>query len=284
MKLIERYTVQFRRTGKPPAASDIAACAAELNLTFPPSYTEFLLTHNGGSPSPAYLPYPGSATKIHRFLSIANGDLVNTCQRQRTDLGMPTQLVSIAQLGDSVSFLVLNCSPENYGSLLIWFDLELGFRHGDPEFSNANELYFTVDELFTKLGPAKNREDRDGMFCRLYYASSDPRNGPKLASALVEAGYDINFVLPTFRHPIFGSIDSQAFGVAATLAKLGTSSTHIDPLHDNASVADRLADALTRWSGLLEATIHNKYRPGLQMAKRNIANIEAAMAVLERAP
>ncbi|TWT56621.1 SMI1/KNR4 family protein [Allorhodopirellula solitaria] len=283
MKIIDSYDVKFRRTGKPVAESEILDCEAELELTFPLPYAEFLRQHNGGSPSPAYLPFPGSPTKVQRFLSISDRDLVDTCKRHRSDSGLPDQFVSIAELDDSESYLVLDCSPMNHGRLLFWVYVDEGFRLNDSEYSNATELYFSIDNLFKTFGPAKNREDLDGMFCRLYYSSSDPRNGPKIATALVDAGYDINFVLPTFRHPIFGSIDSEAFGVAETLLKLGTSSSHLDPLHDNASIADRLADAFRHWNGLSDATIENKYQPGQTMAKRNIANIESAMMALAQA-
>jgi|GEM_PF-2571077 len=283
MKMIDSYDVKFRRAGKPLADSEILACAAALELTFPEPYAEFFRHHNGGSPSPAYLPFPGSPTKVQRFLAIADGELVDTCKRQRSDSGLPDQFISIAELDDPESFLVLDCSPMNHGRLLFWVYVEEGFRLNDPEYSNTTELYFSIDNLFTKFGPAKNREDLDGMFCRLYYSSSDPRNGPKIATALVDAGYDINFVLPTFRHPIFGSIDSEAFGVAETLLKLGTSSSHLDPVHDDATITDRLADALKHWNGLLDTTIENKYQPGQAMAKRNIANIESAMVALDQA-
>ena len=283
MEMIDSYDVKIRRSGKPLADSDILACAAELDLKFPEPYADFLRHHNGGAPSPAYLPFPGSPTKVQRFFAIADGDLVDTCERQRSDSGLPDQFISIAELDDSESFLVLDCSPMNHGRLLFWVYVEEGFRLNDPEYSNTTELYFSIDNLFTKFGPAKNREDLDGMFCRLYYSSSDPRNGPKIATAFVDAGYDINFVLPTFRHPIFGSIDSEAFGVAETFLKLGTSTSHLDPLHDDASITDRLDDALEHWNGLLDATIENKYKPGQAMAKRNIANIESAMVALDRA-
>lgn len=284
MKMIDSYDVKFRRSGKPLADSDILGCAAELELTFPEPYADFLRHHNGGSPSPAYLPFRGSPTKVQRFLAIADGDLVDTCERQRSDSGLPDQFISIAELDDSESFLVLDCSPMNHGRLLFWVYVEEGFRLNDPEYSNTTELYFSINSLFTKFGPAKNREDIDGMFCRLYYSSSDPRNGPKIATALVDAGYDINFVLPTFRHPIFGSIDSEAFGVAETLLKLGTSSSHLDPLHDDASIPERLDDAFKHWNGLLDATVASKYQPGQAMAKRNIANIESAIVALDRDP
>lgn len=282
MKVLDSYAVKFRRTGKPLTESDVSACSAELGLTFPQPYADFLLKHNGGSPSPAYLTYPGSATKVQRFFSISDGDLVNRCQHHRADHCLPSQFVPIAELDDSDSFLLLDCSPANCGVLLTWIELDEGFRHRDAEYSNAVDLYFPVDELFSKFGPAKNREDRDGMFCRLYYSSSDPRNGPTLATAFVDAGYDINFVLPTFRHPIFGAIDSDTFGMAETLIAIGTASTHVDPLHDCASVAERLSDALMHWTEMLEATTENKYPPGQEMAKRNITNIESAMLTLDQ--
>ena len=283
MKAIDSYPVKFRRKGEPLTEADIAACSAKLDLTLPQSYTEFLLNHNGGSPSPAYLPYPGSGTKVRRFLSVADGDLVATYQRQRNENGLPKHFVSIAELDDSESFLVLDCSQENQGGLLSWFELEEGFGHSDQEYNNAVDLYFSIDQLLSKFGPAKNREDRDGMFCRLYFSSSDPRRGPQLASAFVDAGYDINFVLPTFRHPIFGSIDSEAFGVTVAFLQLGTSLEHMDPLHENARIGDRLDNALTHWNGLLDSTKENNYEPGQKMAKRNIANIESAIAALEHA-
>lgn len=108
---------------------------------------------------------------------MASGDLVETCQRQRADHGLPNHFVSIAELDDLDTFLVLDCSPANQGRLLRWFELDEGFRHRDAEYSNATDLYFAVDQIFSKFGPAKNRRDRDGMFCQLYYSCSDPRNG-----------------------------------------------------------------------------------------------------------
>jgi hypothetical protein len=160
---------------------------------------------------------------------------------------------------------------------------EFGFRHNDHEYSNVAKLYFTVHELVEKFGPAKNRKDRDGMFCQLYHASSNPARGPRLANEYAADGYDINFVLPSFRHPIFGAIDAEAYGVAAVFLRLGTRTTHVDFLHDNASVTERLFAAQEHWRGVLQVATENKYAEGIGMAKRNVAKIEEAISIAEAA-
>ncbi len=280
MKAIDSYPVAFRRSGTPLSEAEVQACADELELNFPPSYAKFLSEHNGGSPSPAFLPYPGGGMKVKRFFSTVDGELAQRCQKQRRDFGLPKPYLSIAELAEAGSFVVLDCSAETGGVLLTWCDVEEGFRYHDPEFSNAQDLYFDIDGLFSKFGPAKNREDIDGMFCTLYYAASLANRGSKVAAELVEAGYDINFVLPTFRHPIFAAIDAEVFGVAETLLKLGTLPTHCDPLHDDASVPDRLTAALHDWQNMLEVTQENAYPTGIKMAKRHLTSLEAAVALL----
>ena len=283
MPVLDHYAVKFRRTGPSLSESDVSACESHLGVSFPAPYSRFLLEYNGGSPSPAYLPFPGCGAKVKRFFSIADNDLVDKCEQDRRDHSLPNQFVPIAELGETDSFLVLDCSAASAGTLLTWCELDEGFRYRDAEYSNASELYYSIDQLFLKFGPAKNREDRDGMFCRFYYSSAAPQHGPKLATAFVKVGYDINFVLPTFRHPIFGAIDSEAFGVAATLLELGTATDHLDPLHGNASIAERLTDAFDKWHGLLEVTIQNKYAAGQSIAERRIAGIESSLQALQQA-
>lgn len=280
MSAIDHYELKLRHPGKPVDRAEILAVQRELGLTFPQPHIEFLLAGNGGSPSPAYLPYPGQATKVERFYSIGDNGLVQTCQRLREDHGLPADFLPIALLDDEESQLIVKCSGEDAGALYGWIELELGFRFEQKEYSNVRRLYFNIAELPLKFGPAANRKDRDGMFCQLYYASSNPTHGGKLATKYVDEGYDINFVLPTFRHPIFGAIDSEAFGVAVTLLALGTRTTHVDPQHENASVQDRLAEAQKHWHALLQVGRENSYDAGKDMATRRLSDIDSALAMI----
>jgi hypothetical protein len=251
-------------------------------LAFPQPYVELLLRTNGGNPSPAYLPYPGHATKVDRFYPIVSDGLVQVCWHHRAENGLPADMLPIAELDDGDSVLLLECAGTDAGALFFWVKpSKFGFRRNDPDYDNLAQLYFNVDLLDQKFGPAKNRNDRDGMFCQLYYASSNPAQGSKLASKYTADGYDINFVLPTFRHPIFGAIDSEAYGVAATFIRLGTVSTHTDPLHDHASVTKRLFAEQERWQGMLEASTEDKYDTGIGMAKRRLAQIAEAISAGE---
>jgi hypothetical protein len=283
MTAIDYYDVILRRPGKPVDRDAISSAERKLALTFPQPYVDFLLVNNGGSPSPAYLTGPGQGgTKVERFYSIGEvSGLVETCQQYRAEHGLPADFLPIAQFGDQESLLILKCSGAENGALYSWIELEeLGFRHEDPEYSNVKRLYFDIAELPLKFGPAKNRKDRDGMFFQLYYASSNPRHGGVMAEKYVAEGYDINFVVPTFWHPVFGAINSEAFGVAVTLLNLGTDATHVDSRYENATIEDRLVDAQQHWNMLLEHSRETKYDTGMRMATRHLSDIASALAII----
>jgi hypothetical protein len=280
MSAIDHYDVVIRRPGKPVDRDAISSVEQELALIFPQPYVDFLLANNGGSPSQAYLPGPGQGGgKVERFYSLGDNGLVQTCQRLRADHGLPTEYLPIA-LVNGESPLLVKCSGEEAGSLYCWFDLEEGFRYEDPDYSNVKRLYFDIAELPRKFGPAKNRKDRDGMYFQLYYASSNPRHGGIMAEKFVEEGYDINFVVPTFWHPIFGAINSEVFGVAVTLLKLGTHATHVDSRYENATIEVRLLDAQQHWNMLLEHSRETKYDTGKRMAARHLSDIASALALI----
>lgn len=277
---MEHYELKFRRSGVPLDRKSIAAAERELGLAIPQPYVELLLRTNGGNPSPAYLPYPGQATKVDHFYPI--DELVKVCWHHRAESGLPADLLPIAELDDGDSVVLLDCAETDAGALFFWVKpSKFGFRRNDPDYDNLAQLYFKVDLLDQKFGPATNRNDRDGMFCQLYYASSNPAQGSKLASKYTADGYDINFVPPTFRHPIFGAIDAEAYDVAATFIGLGTASTHTDPLHDHASVTKRLFTEQKRWQGMLEASTEEKYNTGIGMAKRRLGQIAEAISAAE---
>lgn len=282
MSAIDHYELILRRPGKPVDREAILATERELALTFPQPYVEFLRASNGGSPSPAYLPYPGQAAKVEKFYSIGDHGLVQTCQRHRTESGLPAGFLPIAQFGDKESLLLLKCLGEDDGALYSWTEVELGFRHEDPEYSNVKRLYFDIAELPLKFGPAKNRKDRDGMFFQLYYASSNPKQGGIMAEKYVEEGYDINFVVPTFCHPVFGAINSEAFGVAAILLSLGAHATHVDSRYENATIEEQLVAAQEHWNGLLEGSRETNYDTGQRMARRHLSDIASALAIIRR--
>ncbi len=263
--------------------ANIAACANTLGLQFPKAYVRFLLAQNGGVPTPAYLPLPGiDGIMIERFLSIGDGGLADVCLHLRESHGLPDHLIPIVATSENDSFVLLSCREADSGKLVSWDEIESGFEYDEDGFGNAKDFYGSIDTLFTLFGPAKDRIDFPGLFCKLYYSSTDPRHGPPLARKLVAAGYDINYVLPSLRHPIFGSIDGEEFGVAEVLLELGTSLTHRDPLHENATIGERLADAETNWKMMLDTTTQNKYRPGMDMAKRKLKKIEGAMLAMAR--
>ncbi len=282
MTAINHYDLVIRRPGKPVDRDAISSAEQELAITFPQPYVDFLLANNGGSPSPAYLTGPGQGgTKVERFYSLGEDGLVQTCQRLRAEHGLRAEFLPIAQFGETESLLLLKCSSEDAGALYCWIEVEeLGFRYEDPDYSNVKRLYFDIAELPRKFGPAKNRKDRDGMFFQLSHASSNPRHGGIMAEKFVKEGYDINFVVPNFWHPIFGSINSEEFGVAVTFLKLGTRTTHVDSRYDNATIEDRLVDAQEHWNGLLEHSRGTKYDTGIRMATRHLSNIASALALI----
>ncbi len=284
MTAIDHYTVKLRRPGQPVDRDVIAAAERELAVAFPQPYVDFLLQNNGGAPSPAYLPYPGDATKVERFYSIEETGLVHICRQHRAKNGLASTMLPIAELGGGESVLLLECGGDNVGALYFWIKpAKFGFRYDDPDYSNVGRLYFDIAELFLKFGPAKNRKDRDGMFCQLYYSSTNPAHGGKLATKYVEAGYDINFVLPTFGHPIFGAISGDTFGVAVTMLELGTHTTHTDPLREDATIEELLVAEQERWEGLLEVSRANNYDTGKGMATRRLADIASALALVKAA-
>ena len=289
MEIIEHYDLKLRRSGKPVSRNDIANAERALGVEFPAPYVDFLLANNGGSPSPAYLPYPGASWKIDRFFPIDDTGLVSICQKHRAENGLVNSMVPIAEFGDveddddEATVLLLECAGPDVGALSSWCNpKQFGFRYNDPEYSNVGRLYFDISELPRKFGPAKNRKDPDGMFCQLYYASSLPAHGSRLAKKFVDEGYDINFVLPTFEHPIFGAINYDAFGVAATFLALGTSISHVDPRHENATVYEQLLDAQNRWQRTLEFGNKSGFDTVKGMAKRRLADIAKAMAIISK--
>lgn len=279
--VIEHYKLKFKKPGPPIDEVAIVAVEEALRVKLPQAYRKLLLANNGGVPSPAYIPYPGEGTKIRRFYSM--DEIASVATQHRTENGLPDSMLPVAEL-DGDAFVLLQCGGTDNGALFFWVNaVRYGFRQHDPDYDNVARLYFAVDQLATKFGPAKNRQDRDGLFCQLYYASSNAVHGPKLASKYVANGYDINFVLPTFRHPVFGAIDSEAFGVACALLRLGTHATHVDPQHENALVLDRLVDAQENWERMLRVTTENKYDTGIGMAKRRLAHITEAISLVTEA-
>ncbi len=280
--MLDHYELKLKQCGPKVDEAAIATAERHLGMSFPKAYREFLLANNGGVPSPGYIPYPGRGTHISRFFPI--DEMVAVCKQHRNQNRLPDNILSVAELAGDDSVLLMHCEAIDAGALFLWVKPnKYGFRQNDLEYDNVGRLYFTVDELTKKFGPAKDRQDRDGMFCQLSYASSNPTHGPKLARKYVADGYDINFVLATFRHPIFGAIDSDAFGVACTFLELGTKAAHKDPLHDNASVADRLLDARTHWDQLLRVATGDNYETGIGMAKRRLSSIDAAISVVTAA-
>lgn len=276
--MIDHYSVKFRQPGPAVDRAAVADCERQLGITFPQPYVAFLLTCNGGSPSPAYL--PGEGRPVKRFYSVGEDGIAENCERLRTAHGVPDNFVPIALLGGREAYMLLDCSDPCAGRLLCWSELKYGFRYQNEEFSNVTTLYLGIAELFFKFGPAKNRMDRDGMFCRLFDASATPGRGSRLAAELVAHGYDVNFVLPMHRHPIFPAIDWEVFSVAATLLSLGTRLDHVDPRHPDATIEQQLLEAQTRWTWLLGVSRANRYETGKGMAKRRLDDIEAALEII----
>ena len=281
MKICDGYAVRYRDAGRPLDAGDLDRCQRELGLDFPSAYREFLLDQNGGRPTPrCFLINHAVSPQIERFHSVdstdPSTDVRHECERLRADFKMPPAYIPIARtVGDGG--LLVSCAGNEIGRLYYWPRMEDGFRMNDPEFDTVTRLYFGIEELPDKLGPARNREDRDALFFRLYWAASIPQSGAKTAEQLVRAGYDINFVIAGFRHPVFAAIDCDAFSVAEKLIALGTRRDHADPRHADATVVDRLSESLAWWKNRLGE--HNRGETIYEMAARRVSAIESALAV-----
>lgn len=273
MKMINHYELKFTQRGPSLKPEDFDSIERVLELSLPPAYRNLLLECNGGKPSPAFLAGPGVGSKVNYFLSIGHDDphrnLGNLASNLREERGLPANYLPIAFLSEE-TYLILDCSELRSGHLYYWFDIEKGFRINEPYFENVSKPYFSIDEMTKKLGPAKNRLDRDGMFFHLCHISTNPQNGPKTARSLVDAGYDINLVLSPYRHPIFEAIDADAYIVAETLLKLGTNSNHLDTLYDDSSVSERIETELECWQWLLETSTKNRYGTGKNTAHRHV--------------
>lgn len=279
IQLRDRYEVRVRKSGPPLAESDLDELERSLDLRLPQGYRTLLLERNGGVPTPGCFLMRGFSPKIRLLYQCGSNDPATDLrlvrERLRADWGLPEFDLPIGEI-DSDCFLMVRCSAAEAGELRYWLDAKEGFREKDPEFTNVHPVYFRVEELLSKLGPADRREDRDGLFVRLYRSASDPANGPKLVRELVDAGYDLNFLLDGYRHPIFAAMDGDAFGVAADLASAGVSRDHRDPSNGGTTVVERLNEALAFWTRAGSEGASEAIRG---MSDRRIAAIRAALNV-----
>ncbi len=279
MKIRDHYEVRIRDCGPTIGDQDLDRCEAALGLRFPAAYRKFLLLHNGGRPNPGCFQLNHAVTpKIETFYSISpetpDRDLRCECLRLRADFQLPADFVPIGKIADDC-ILLLCCSEQDGGALYYWLQIGDGFHFNEPDYHTVDRLRFPMDQLLRKLGPRRNREDMDGLFFRLYWAASNPQTGPKTAQQLVDAGYDVNFVLPGFSHPIFAAIKCDAFGVAEQLVVLGTRCDHVDD--EGVSVRDRLVESLEWWRRRLAE--HKNGESIHEMAKRRIGAIQSALKV-----
>ena len=282
MQIRDHYEVQIHPTAEPVSHVALDACEQSLAVKFPSAYGEFLLRHNGGKPTPScFLLNHVMRPEIELFYSVAPAaphlDISSVCRELRTRIALPQHLLPIAQCA-SETVLLLSCADHEAGRLYYcpWPDETF---HLADHYSTAYPVYFPFDQLLHKLGPAGDREDKDSLFLHLYYAAANPQSGARLARKLVDAGYDINFVLPGFQHPIFSALSGDAFSIVQELAELGTRANHVD--RKGVSLIERLNESLEWWTNQLEepekrGTVHG-------MAKRRIAAIQATLAVLSQA-
>lgn len=247
MSVVDHYEIRFRGGGPPLNDADLDECESRLSIRLPSGYRSLLLKQNGGRPAPGAFLGRCGALSIERLYSVrgtsSESDLVSVALREREDFRLPIERLPIGRTREGGD-LLLDCTPESGGVLLYWGQRDEGFRENDPVFSNVETLYFPVDELLRKLGPPKNRRDRDGLFRELYTLSSRPAQGSKFARECVALGYDINFVLPGFRHPVFAALDADAFQVVLVLVELGTSAALTDPHHGGMPLPERVRETL----------------------------------------
>ena len=279
MKIRDHYEVRIRDSGPPIGDEDVDRCEAALGLRFPAGYREFLLLHNGGKPKPGcFLLNPVVSPKIDLLYSILpetpDRDLRSECLRLRADFELPASFVPVGKIAEDC-FLLLDCSEEAEGAVYYWLEVGDGFHLGESDYWTVFRLYFPIDQLLMKLGPRRDRKDMDGLFFRLYWVASNAQSGARTAQQLVDAGYDINFVLPDFVHPVFAAIKGDAFDVAEQLVVLGTRRDHVD--NEGVSVADRLVQSLEWCRNRLAE--HKKGESIHEMAKRRIRAIRAALEV-----
>jgi hypothetical protein len=154
---------------------------------------------------------------------------------------------------------------------------ELGFQRGEGlGESNVWPLSYSIGDIPAKLGPLRNREDMDGLFSRLFWVAGYAATGVRVARQLVSAGYDVNFVLPHCRHPVFVALDCHAFGMAQALVELGTRADHKDD--DGSTLLTRLQRDREWWHDRLTDPSASKSIKSI--AKRSIQAIEASLEAL----
>lgn len=279
MRIRDGYKVRIQDTGPPITDRDLDACEEQLQVRLPQDYRELLLRTNGGVPRPGGMVYKGAAIRLERLYSVASplpdGDVIAVCQRLRGKHDLPANFIAVAKAEGDTNFVLVDCLSTPPGKLYYWLMAELGFVTAGDESPNVWALSYSVGDIPGKLGPQRKREDVDGLFSRLFWIAGNPQNGSKIIREFVAAGYDINFVLPNCKHPVFIALLGHAYSVVQTMVELGTRPDHVD--EKNVTLRNRLHQDLAWWRDRLAE--RKKGETVFETARRNIRAIEAALSV-----
>ena len=133
---------------------------AELGISLPEQYREFLLNHNGGYPEPDAFPIHGNASDehglVHYFLSIHEGDVYNLMSYVRRFEGrVPEDLLPIA-LDPGGDLIVLSILGANRGKVYFWEHEEEAQEGETPGYEN---VYFVASSFYEFLNSLSTLQD-----------------------------------------------------------------------------------------------------------------------------
>ena len=148
--------VQITRSEQSVALTEIKAVEAKLGFSFPEQYQKFLLTHNGGRPTPDVFRFvrEGSSyseSMVDWFLAIHTrdfNDFETYFDIYKIDqVRLPTELVPIAS-DPGGNLICISVNGENLGAVYFWdHDIE----EDPPSYANVRLIANSFDEFLGAL-------------------------------------------------------------------------------------------------------------------------------------
>lgn len=130
-------TVRFRYLPDSPRRTlreaDLVSCETDLGVRLPPEYREFLLTHDGPTPEPAWIPLRSDGETrwigpVHAFKSVfgpvdhrMRGNTIESHTSASREMEkLPKHFLVIGSLLCQPSTLLISTAPADYGAVYAW--------------------------------------------------------------------------------------------------------------------------------------------------------------------
>lgn len=147
--------VEFENKGKPLSESEITTWEKTQGFSLPADYRQFLLTVNGGRPTPDVFDIPGAgASTVHTFNSLHDNSPYDLDEDMQAYSGrLPSRMITVAS-DDCGNVLAMSVSGNDLGFIYFWdHELEADPHQGeDPEsIDNLTMLTKSFQEFVDSL-------------------------------------------------------------------------------------------------------------------------------------